>query len=205
MPTYLKALFLFFLPALVFAKLPLIVIDPGHGGKNIGARQQAPYCEEKKICLITALLAKKHLQKLGYKVRLTRRSDVFLSLKKRVDIAKKTGANLFVSIHYNSSPNKKAKGIEVFYFDSKKGRKKTKKSQLLAKKVLDKLIKKTKAKSRGVKKGDFYVIRKTPMPAILVEGGFISNLQERRKLRSKKYINRIAKALSEGIHAYIKR
>ncbi|MEL7431806.1 MAG: N-acetylmuramoyl-L-alanine amidase [Chlamydiota bacterium] len=191
-------------PQTLFAKKMTIIIDPGHGGKNIGARQSQPYCEEKKICLITALLAKKHLQKLGYHVVLTRKSDVFVSLEKRVAIAKQSKGDLFVSVHYNASKNKRAKGIEIFYYPSKRSKKKTNKSKKLAEYVLLSVIKKTKAPSRGVKKGNFHVIRNTTMPAVLLEGGFISNVQERKKLRSKAYINKIAKALAEGIHRYVK-
>ncbi len=184
------------------AKAPLIVLDAGHGGKNIGARGQSPYCEEKKVCLITALLTKQHLQKLGYRVSLTRKSDVFLSLKRRVNIAKKLRAAAFISLHYNACADRKVRGIEVFYFNGKNRR--SQRSFSLAKNVLTKLVRRTKAKSRGVKKGSFYVIRHTTMPAILVEGGFISNPQERKKLRSRSYINQIAKAIAEGIHSYMK-
>jgi len=79
--------------------------------------------------------------------------------------------DLFVSVHFNSTRNPIAKGLEIFYFDSKEDKSRANSSRKLADAVLSRIIWRTEAVSRGVKKGNFYVIRETSMPAILVEGG----------------------------------
>jgi len=177
-----------------------IVIDAGHGGTNRGACAHSPFCEEKRICLRTSLLVKKYLDQLGYHVVMTRGNDVFISLPHRVQIAKRSGASLFVSIHYNSAPTPLAKGVEVFYHAS--GKKRSLASKRLAEAVLSQVVKRTSSPSRGVKKGNFFVLRETPMPAILVEGGFITHPEERKKLRDPKYLDKIARGIADGIDRY---
>jgi len=184
---------------------PLVVVDAGHGGRDIGTKSRAPYCEEKRVALSTALLAKQYLEQLGYRVLLTRSSDAFIPLFRRVQKANLARCAIFVSIHYNSSPNHRAHGIEIYYCDQKKQKRRATASQKLAAAILQDLIKKTGARSRGVKKGNFYVIRETKMPAILVEGGFISNPQERKQLKAKNYQEKIARAVANGVDVYFKK
>jgi N-acetylmuramoyl-L-alanine amidase len=183
---------------------PTIVIDVGHGGTDRGARAHAPYCEEKKLCLLTARLVRQYLDQLGYHVVMTRNTDNFLSLGKRVEIAKQSNANIFVSVHYNSSRSPKAKGIEVFFCDKKGDKTRATASRKLADSILGRLIRRTSAVSRGVKRGNFYVIRETSMPAVLVEGGFISNPQERSLLKSRNYQEKVAQGIADGIDQYFK-
>jgi N-acetylmuramoyl-L-alanine amidase len=180
---------------------PLIVLDAGHGGTDEGAKINA--FMEKKISLQTALLTKKHLEELGYRVLMTRSRDVFLPLQRRVSIANKTKGSLFVSLHFNSSPSPDAQGIEIFYFDSKEMWR-TRASKRLANCILYRLIDQTEAISRGIKQGNFHVIRETDMPAVLVEGGFITNKEERGKLRDKEYLDRLAVGIAQGIDKYMK-
>ncbi len=203
MRAFLLALLLPFLS--LNATGPTVVIDAGHGGLDLGARGYKPYCEEKRLSLQTAKLVKKYLGQLGYHVIMTRVSDAFISLSKRVETANKTGSDLFVSVHYNSSRNPTAKGIEVFFCDAKSNTLRTASSRKLASLVLTRLIHRTKAISRGVKKGNFYVIRETKMPAILVEGGFISNPGERNLLKDPKYLDQIARAIADGVDQYFKK
>ncbi len=87
-------------------------------------------------------------------------------------------SDLFVSVHYNSAPSTSAEGIEVFYYGSDKGKERTQASKQLADSVLKNVIETTQAKSRGIKHGNLAVVRKTNMPAILVEGGFLTNEKE---------------------------
>lgn len=190
---------------IVPSNAPTIVIDAGHGGTDHGARAKAPFCEEKRISLQTARLVKKYLDQLGYHVVMTRNTDAFVPLPKRVEIASQAGSSIFVSIHYNSSRNPIAQGIEVFFFDSKEERTRSACSKKLADAVLPRLIRRTSAQSRGVKKGNFFVIRETSMPAILVEGGFISNPQERTLLKDVEYQDKIARGIADGIDHYFKR
>jgi N-acetylmuramoyl-L-alanine amidase len=183
---------------------PTVVIDVGHGGTDRGARGHIPYCEEKKICLLTARLVRQYLDQLGYHVVMTRNTDAFVSLPRRVELASQAQANIFVSIHYNSSRATEAQGVEVFFCDSKENKTRTSASRKLADAILGRVIRRTSAHSRGVKKGNFYVIRETSMPAVLVEGGFISNPDERALLKSRDYQERIARGIADGIDQYFK-
>jgi N-acetylmuramoyl-L-alanine amidase len=114
------------------------------------------------------------------------------------------GPFFFVSIHYNSSPSPEAHGIEIFYH-SGSDNKKAKQSREVAASVLKELVSQTHALSRGVKNGNFHVIRETTMPAILVEGGFMTNIIERSNLRDKKYLDQIAKGVALGIDKHLKK
>ena len=180
---------------------PLIILDAGHGGTDEGAKINT--FMEKKISLTTAFLAKKHLEELGYRVMMTRSRDVYLPLQRRVTIANKTKGSLFVSVHFNSSPSFDAKGIEIFYYDSKEMWR-SRASKRLANCILHRVVDQTEAVSRGVKQGNFHVIRETEMPAVLVEGGFITNREERGKLRDKNYLDRLAIGIAQGIDKYMK-
>ncbi len=181
---------------------PTIVIDAGHGGTDRGARSHLPYCEEKKICLQTARLVKQYLDQLGYHVIMTRTTDAFIPLPQRVEIANQANCNIFVSVHFNSSKSATASGIEIFFYDSKESRSTA--SRKLADSILTRLLRRTSAQSRGVKKGNFYVIRETEMPAVLVEGGFLTNPEERLLLKSRDYQEKLARGVADGIDAYFK-
>jgi N-acetylmuramoyl-L-alanine amidase len=183
---------------------PTILLDVGHGGTDRGARAHLPYCEEKKLTLLTARLVKQYLDQLGYHVVMTRNTDNFISLPKRVELANQAQANIFVSVHFNSSRSPEAQGIEVFFCDSKEDRTRTTASRKLADSVLSRIIRRTSAHSRGVKKGNFFVIRETSMPAVLVEGGFISNPEERALLKSRDYQEKIARGIADGVDQYFK-
>lgn len=185
--------------------VPTIVIDPGHGGLNLGAHVRNPFCEEKRITLLTARLVKKYLNQLGYRVVMTRSTDAFIPLPRRVEIANQSRADLFVSIHFNSSRTPSAQGVEVFFSDTKDDRHRASSSHRLASSVLTRIVRRTKGASRGVKKADFLVIRETQMPAVLVEGGFISNPQERAFLKDPLYVDKIARGIAEGIDYYFRR
>ena len=159
-----------------------IIIDPGHGGKDPGCNGVS--------------------HQLGYRVIMTRITDVFVPLSRRVEVAEQANASLFVSIHYNASRSPNAEGIEVFYCDSKEKKQRTTASKKLADSILARLIRRTSAVSRGVKKGNLFVIRETSMPAVLVEGGFISNPKERVNLKDHEYIDKIARGIADGIDYY---
>ncbi len=88
-------------------------------------------------------------------------------------------------MHYNSAPAKKAEGIEVFYYKSDENKLRSLESQRLASSILAQVTKLTHAKSRGVKHGNFAVIRETTMPAVLIEGGFLTNEEEMEKIKDR--------------------
>ncbi|MCM8773413.1 MAG: N-acetylmuramoyl-L-alanine amidase [Candidatus Omnitrophica bacterium] len=95
-----------------------IVIDPGHGGKDPGAISKTGV-KEKDLNLKIAKLLKKELEEKGFKVYLTRHSDIFLTLKERVELGKRYKADLFVSIHANANRAKEVSGVEVYYLSEK--------------------------------------------------------------------------------------
>lgn len=173
----------------------IIAIDAGHGGKDPGTSSQKESYEEKALTLSTAYLIRDYLTQLGYRTLLTRNKDSYVSLDGRADIANTLRVDLFISIHYNYSPNKDAEGVEIYY--------KRPSSKKLGDDVLKKITQLTKASSRGVKKGDFAVIRETKMPAILIEGGFLSNPEERKKLKDPKYLEKMAQAIAQGIDDHL--
>jgi len=187
-------------PAPILNK-PIIMLDAGHGGQDEGAKVHS--FKEKKITLATVLYTKKFLEQMGYRVILTRGKDIAMSLPRRVALANKTRSAIFVSIHFNASKNAEANGIEIFYYDSKDSER-AKQSRKLANYVLHYVIDQTEAKSRGVKVGNFHVIRETQMPAVLLEGGFVTNFQECSNLRKRDYLEHLAKGVAQGIDKFLK-
>lgn len=184
---------------------PLIIIDPGHGGEDQGTLSLIkPAYQEKFLTLATANLLRDYLQKLGYRTKMTRTSDVFISLSNRAKIANEANAAFFVSVHYNSAPSKEAHGIEVFYYRSDTDLQRTNASKAFATDVLNQVLVMSKAKSRGVKAGNFAVIRETKMPAILVEGGFLTNAEELEKIKDPQYLKVLAWGIAQGVDRYIK-
>lgn len=172
----------------------LLVLDAGHGGKDVGANPAG--VEEKKVNLAFTLGIGKQLKALGYKVRYTRDDDTFVKLAERASYANKHKAHLFISVHCNSSDSTSAQGIEVYY-NGRSG------ASQLAEQVLASMTGRLKAKDRGCKLGNLAVLNKTEMPAILIETGFLSNAEERAKLLDKSYQDKLIAAVVSGIDAYI--
>jgi len=186
-----------------------IMIDPGHGGHDIGTQSiSKPRYQEKSLNLVTAKFVRDFLEQLGYQVIMTREEDKFISLDKRAKMANELKPTLFVSIHYNSAPLVNAQGIEVFFYESKENKTKgakegVAKSKRLTHSVLKYVVSETKAKSRGVKHGNYLVIRETAVPAILVEGGFVTNDEEMQNLKDPVYLKRLAWGIVRGIEEYL--
>jgi N-acetylmuramoyl-L-alanine amidase len=193
-----------------------VLIDPGHGGKDMGATgsHKTP---EKNLVLDIAKLVNRYLRDADIPVRLTRRHDLNLTRADRVADAKNWEPDVFVSIHLNSSSNKEANGIETYIlpgptFPSTAGNGEDAKSCLgnkfdgrntvLAYIVHKELLSVTKAADRGIKLARFDVLQDAPCPAILVECGFLSNPPEEDKLLKKQYREDIAKGIVKGIMAF---
>ncbi len=186
-------------------KREIIVIDAGHGGKDAGTESAKNSYREKELTLLTAELVKGYLESLGYPIIMTRTSDVFIKLEDRAELANTTLATLFVSIHYNHSPNPEAEGIEIFYYKDEKSPKAKRilESRHLGEEVLSTLVKHTGANARGVKQANFAVIRETEMPAILIEAGFLSNALERDRIKDPEYMRFLAWGIARGIDSYL--
>lgn len=184
----------------------LIVVDPGHGGLDFGTHSLGvPKYHEKNLNLSTAVMLKNYLQNFGYKVVMTRSDDTFISLEDRAAYANEQNAKLFVSVHYNSAPSREAEGVEVFYYRADNDKARTSKSKTLAQAVLEKVIKNTHANSRGAKHGNFAVIRETKMPAILIEGGFLTNEDEMDRIKNAAYLKSVALGIAQGVNEYLAR
>lgn len=187
-----------------FKRKLLIVIDPGHGGEDLGTQSHTkPRYKEKHLNLATAKMLEGFLQQMGYKTVMTRTDDTFITLGKRAEIANSLKPDLFVSVHYNSAPARQAEGVEVFFYRDDVNKERVASSKRLAQLVLNKVLENTNAKSRGVKHGDLSVIRNTKMPAILVEGGFLTNDDEMQRLKDPAYLKRVAWGIAEGVQAYL--
>lgn len=184
----------------------LVVLDPGHGGKDMGTHSlEQPKYEEKHFTLATAKYLKEYLEFLGYSVVMTRTTDVFIELYDRAAFANQRKPQFFISIHYNSAPSNAAKGVEIFYYKDANNKTRTTQSKALGQAVLEQILEQTEAKSRNVKHGDYAVIRETTMPAILIEGGFLTNAEERQNLRQTAYLRKIAWGTALGIDEYWKK
>lgn len=172
----------------------VIVIDPGHGGSDVGATRNGIY--EKNITLDVSKRVADLLKKKGYEVVMTRTSDQTVSLQDRVKISEEADPEVFVSIHVNSSNSDSPSGLETHYYKDN--------SLDLAKNVHASMLNHINSNNRGLFKSKFYVINHTTAPAILVEIGFISNPSERAQLVTDSRKQETAKAIVEGINDYFK-
>lgn len=180
-----------------------ILIDPGHGGKDPGA-SAASGLQEKEITLELSRLLRDKFSNDDLEIEMTRDKDEYVKLLDRAGQANEEDFEIFVSIHVNSSDNRDASGIEVLYASEKNVEIKEAEQKLLAKEILDAIIKETGAKSRGVKnRPDLIVLNKTKCVSALVEVGFLSNPQEYDKLTDDQYLDSLATGIYKGVKNYI--
>ena len=172
-------------------------LDFGHGGKDPGAIG-TNNTKESDTVLKIGMLVKNNLEKADEKVITTREKDLYYSLDYRSNKANKENCDYFVSLHMNSSTNKSAKGCEVWVYDEKS------KVYNLSKNICSNLSKAINTPNRGVKiSKNFSVLRKTKMPALLIEIDFISNLSVETSLIDDTYINAIANSISKSLLAFV--
>ncbi|MBV8213512.1 MAG: N-acetylmuramoyl-L-alanine amidase [Verrucomicrobia bacterium] len=170
-----------------------VVVDPGHGGHDPGATQRG-VLPEKVWTLDLAYRLKNRLEQAGFTVVMTRTTDVFIPLENRVLISNSQPDVIFVSLHFNSIPKREIQGLETYYD--------TNRSAKLAAKVQQSILQLPGAFDRRVKTAPYYVIRYNTNPAILVEGGFLSNPVESRRIASPSYRDALADQIYAGIVAY---
>ncbi|BAZ69063.1 MAG: N-acetylmuramoyl-L-alanine amidase [Pelatocladus maniniholoensis HA4357-MV3] len=175
----------------------VVLIDPGHGGKDSGAVGIGG-AREKDIILPISKKIAEVLQQNGVQVVLTRSSDYFVTLPGRVQMAERANADVFVSIHANSAGAGRpdVSGLETYYYDT---------GLSLARIVHRSILQSVNVRDRGVRKARFYVLRKSSMPSILVETGYMTGRQDMAKLRSASYQNQMAEAIARGILQYLQR
>ncbi|MGC6426345.1 MAG: N-acetylmuramoyl-L-alanine amidase family protein [Akkermansiaceae bacterium] len=169
-----------------------VVIDAGHGGHDHGGSYGKVY--EKWLSLDTAMRVEKKLKSKGFRTVMTRRSDNFISLPSRARLGNKYSNSIFVSIHYNFTWKRNVSGLETFYCSPA--------SRPLAAAVQKGMLSRVKSIDRGVKYARYYVIRHSRNPAILVEGGFVSNSRERGRTKEGWYREAIANGIVDGIESY---
>lgn len=180
-----------------------IILDPGHGGRDPGAKSLDGYLE-KDFNLDVALKVRNMLRAEGYTVLMTRETDKTLDIYSRPEFANKELAHIFVSIHANSSLNVDAKGIEVLYVPRDTVLIKSEEQWPLAKELLSQLVSKTGMENRGTRmRSDLIVLKNTEMVAALVECGFLSNIEELEVLKSEMHKQNSANAIYSGIKKYI--
>src|SRR5436305_2241601 len=167
-----------------------VVIDAGHGGFDRSGIpvQRIP---EKEMTLDVAKRLKTLLAASGYRVIMTRDSDVFVPLPTRVAIANSYGNAIFVCIHFNSAKRMGAGGIETYFY--------SRESLPLASAIHYYVAGGAPSANRGVRRRGFYVLRKTGIPAVLVECGFLTNPTEGAYAESTSYRQKLATEIAAGI------
>ncbi|ATP40579.1 N-acetylmuramoyl-L-alanine amidase [Solibacillus sp. R5-41] len=176
----------------------VIILDPGHGGKDPGTGKDGH--TEKAITLKVGNLVRQKLEAAGATVHMTRTGDTYPTLEDRVAFTKAKHGEIFVSIHVNSASSSSASGTETYYNVSTGDQ--FEEDKLLAKYINNEIVKNANMKDRGVKEGPFYVIRNMIIPSVLVELGFLTNPSDQEKLINDKYAEIFAQSIYNGIVQY---
>ncbi len=173
----------------------IVVIDPGHGGRDSGA-VGINGLREKDVVLDIGKQVSTLLEQNGIKVIMTRSSDREVELEPRVQLAERVNANLFVSIHANAinMTRPDISGLETYYYHNGLG---------LAKTIHNSILQKIGLPDRRVRQANFYVIKFTSMPAVLVEVGFVTGKDDASKLANPAYRSQMAQAIAQGILQYL--
>ena len=201
------------------AKIRTVCLDPGHGGKDPGNHVGSK--DEKIYTLLLAQEIRQQLARAGLQATLTRSTDTFIELPERPDLARRQKADLFVSLHFNSSDSgrNEVHGSEVYCLTpagasstnargegsgagSFAGNRYNEKNMFLAYQVQKALTRNLAVEDRGVRRARFAVLRDATMPAVLIEAGFMSHPAEGRKIFTPAYRQQMARAIVDGLLAY---
>lgn len=181
-----------------------ITLDPGHGGSDPGAIGLKGN-KEKTSTLAIAKYLQEYLEAQGAKVSMTRTTDTDVfgpyasgrdELQARVDVASKNKADVFVSLHHNANNNRGIGGVGTYYYP------KTSYDGRLARLIQNSMVKAVRMNDFGTPQADFYVVKRSSMPAVLCEIGFISNEREEQLINTPWFQKTAAKAIAAGIAAY---
>ncbi len=184
----------------------VIVIDPGHGGNQPGARVRHGnrWVEEKEVVLAISKLVAEKLSAEGARVIMTRSDDVAVGLYARTELANSASAHFFISIHCDSNPRPNSASGTTIYFHKDDAD-----SRALGQAILNEMVKVTGLPSRGVRsdstlyQSGLAVLRTSQMPAVLIEVGFINHNTDRAKLIDPKFQERVADAIVRGLKAHV--
>jgi N-acetylmuramoyl-L-alanine amidase len=205
-------------------RITTICLDPGHGGKDTGNRVGGFFGHnEKNYTLLVALELRDQLKQAGFNVILTRSKDNFVELPLRSAMANKAGADLFVSLHFNATQTGKNEvaGLETYCitpagaassnaqgegadYGAITANRVEKKSLLFAYQIQKALVKILGVNDRSVRRARFAVLRDAQMPAILIEGGYMTNPAEGRRIYDAAWRRQMAAAVVKGILNYQK-
>lgn len=184
---------------------PVVFLDPGHGGKQPGALNSELQLVEKALNLDVTLRLREFMEEAGWKVILSREEDEELSLSERSELANRSGAEIFVSIHFNSALNPEARGMETYALipasEPLPGNGQDTQNLQLAWVLQKALVDSMLWKDRGVRRARFMVLRDLQIPGVLVELGFISNEQEARLISQEEIRQQLAQALWKGLQS----
>ena len=197
-------------------RITTICLDPGHGGKDTG--NHTFWHSEKTYTLALALELRDQFKKAGFNVILTRSKDTYVDLPDRPALANRRGADLFVSLHFNATPTGKneVEGPQTYCitpvgasstdaqgeganFGATAANRVEQRSLLFAYQVQKSLVRNLSAKDRGVRRARYWVLRDATMPAILVEGGYMTHPVESKKIYNATYRHQMAQAILIGI------
>lgn len=197
-------------------RVETIVLDPGHGGGDSGACGRLG--AEKDFTLDVALRAQSAFLRAGYRVQMTRVRDEFVSLDERARFANRFDRALFVSIHFNSSglgtgvetftlaprgvPSMAADGPLVTDLVACPGNVRDAENMALATATHASMLAHSQLPDRGIKRARFFVIRETVLPSVLLEGGFISNPEDIRRIATPEYRQSLATGILEAVQNY---
>ncbi|MED4224797.1 N-acetylmuramoyl-L-alanine amidase [Neobacillus cucumis] len=172
----------------------IIVLDPGHGGKDNGATSYVG-THEKTLTLETAKIVEQKLEKAGANVIMTRSDDTFIPLEQRAAIANQNHADAFISFHYNCSNDPSVHGITDFYYNKSK-------DSDLASDILNEVIKITNLNNLGMRFDNLSVLRNNLRPSTLIELGFLSSKQDDPIVESSAYREEVAQGVYLGLLDY---
>lgn len=176
----------------------VIVIDPGHGGSDVGTQGTKWNSMEKTLNYKTSMLLASKLRQRGAQVFMTRTSDTQKpSLSQRVAFSESKAADAFISIHYNSSP-KPNSGTLTFYYSQDK-------DEPLARAIESRLAGGIGLRSNGISFGNYHVLRENNDPSVLIELGFLSNPKDEGIVRTSSYQDKAAQAITEALADYFGR
>ncbi|MGG1572282.1 N-acetylmuramoyl-L-alanine amidase family protein [Fictibacillus sp. NRS-1165] len=172
------------------------MIDPGHGGSDVGAIGAGYGTYEKNVTLSTALILQQKLRAAGATVYMTRSTDTYIQLTSRPQLSNNYWVDAFVSIHYNSGASA-GTGIETFY---QRGSQYSE----LASLVQQGVVKYTGFRNRGYASNNLQVLRTNKRPCVLVELGFLSNKSEEKIVRTSAHQQKAAAGIAEGLNNYFR-
>lgn len=196
-----------------------VVLDPGHGGTDQGTANA--WGTEKGFALAVAVAAREHLLRAGFKVEMTRSSDVGLSLEERVEFANRFPDAVFISIHFNSASG--GNGVESYALAPagvasnatpgenhvtardvlrNPGNNRDGENIALTAAVHAAVLSRVAPFDRGIRHARFEVLRNITSPALLLEGGFLSDPVEGQRIATSQYRQQLGAAIAQGVQAY---